>query len=178
MGYFKNTTVMKQILILTLLFCASCGQTTTQDSKVSTDKNIVQSTNVGDEKLIENALTFINSYVDNCNKMKESIGVVEWANSNQLTTQSFKTELKRIMDEAYKLEPEMGLDADPIFDAQYYPDKGFELYSLDGNTNYIVVKGKDLPDFKLTIKMVRDNNIWLVDGCGIINVPSNKRIAR
>ena len=51
-------------------------------------------TKVGQEKLIENALTFINSYVDNCNKMKESIEVVEWANSNKLTTQSFKAELK------------------------------------------------------------------------------------
>ena len=167
---------MKNIFILTLAFCASCGQPT--DSKVSTQESIVQSTKVVQENRIENALTFINSYVDNCNKMKESIGVVEWVNSNPLTTQSFKTELKRILDEAYKLEPEMGLDADPIFDAQDYPDKGFELDSLDDKTNYIVVKGKDWPDFKLTIKMVKENNVWLVDGCGIINVPSNKRIER
>lgn len=159
-----------------ILFCVSCGQS--KVSKASTGKNIVQSNEVGHEKLIENALLFINSYVDNCNKMKESIGIVEWANSNKLTTQSFKTELKRIMDEAYKLEPEIGLDADPIFDAQDYPDKGFELDSLDYKTNYIVVKGKDWPDFKLTIKMIQYNNDWLVDGCGIINLPTDKRIAR
>lgn len=176
MGYFKETTLMKNIFILTLLFFASCGQPT--DSKVPTDKSIVQSTNVEQEKLIENALIFINFYVDNCNKMKESIRVVEWANSNKLTTQSFKTELKRLMDVAYKLEPEIGLDADPIFDAQDYPDKGFELDSLDDKTNYIVVKGKNWPDFKLTIKMISDNNNWLVDGCGIINIPNDKRIAR
>lgn len=167
---------MRYIFIMTLIFCASYGQST--DTEVSTDKNVVQSTEVRQEKLIENALAFINSYVDNCNKMKESVGVVEWTNSNKLTTQSFKTKLKKIMDEAYKLEPKMGLDADPIFDAQDYPDKGFELYSLDEKTNFVVVKGKDWPDFKLTIKMVKDNNNWLVDGCGIINIPNDKRIAR
>ncbi len=167
---------MKTIFILTLLFFASCGQPT--DSKVTTDKSIVQSEIVGQEKLIETALTFINSYVDNCNKMKDAIGVVEWANSNILTTQSFKTELKRLMDEAYKLEPEIGLGADPIFDAQDYPDKGFEFESLDDKTNYIVVKGKNWPDFKLTIKMTNGNSNWLVDGCGIINIPNDKRIAR
>jgi hypothetical protein len=176
MNYFKVTTLMKNIFIWTILFFASCGQPT--ESKVPTDKSIVQSTKVGQEKLIENALTFINSYVDNCNKMKESIEVVEWANSNKLTTQSFKAELKRLIDEAYKLEPEIGLDADPIFDAQDYPDKGFELDSLDDKTNYIVVKGKNWPDFKLTIKMLNDNNNWLVDGCGIINIPNDKRIVR
>lgn len=176
MGYFNETTLMKQTLILTLLFCASCGQFTY--SKVTTDKSILQSNEVGQKKRIENALTFINSYVDNCNKMKESIGVVEWTNSNKLTTKSFKSELKRIMDEAYKLDPEIGLDADPIFDAQDYPDKGFEFDSLDNKTNFIVVKGKDWPNFKLTIRMISDNNIWLVDGCGIINIPNDKRITR
>ncbi len=176
MHCFKLTTLMKNIFILTLLYFASCGQPT--ESKIPTDKSTVQSTKVAQEKLIENALTFVNSYVDNCNKMKESIEVVAWVNSNKLTTQNFKTELKRLMDEAYKLEPEIGLDADPIFDAQDYPDKGFELDSLDDKTNYIVVKGKNWPDFKLTIKMINDNNNWLVDGCGIINIPNDKRIAR
>lgn len=167
---------MKNIFIVALLFNASCGQSA--DSKVSTQESIVQSTGAGEENLIENALTFINSYVDNCNRMKESIGVVEWTNSNKLTTQSFKAELKRLMEEAYKLEPEMGLDADPIFDAQDYPDQGFELDSLDDKMNYIVVKGKNWPDFKLTIKMIKGNDEWLVDGCGIINIPYDKRISR
>ena len=124
------------------------------------------------------ALTFINSYVENCNKMKESIKIVQWVNSNSLTTNNFKKELKRIIDEAYKEDPELGFDFDPIFDGQDYPDKGFELESFDSRTNYIVVKGKDWLDFKLTIKMVLENNDWLVDGCGIINIPKDKRSKR
>jgi hypothetical protein len=176
MDYVKKTTLMKPILILTILIFASCGQPS--NSKFTTEKSIVQSEKVEQEKLIQTALNFINSYIENCNKMKDAIGVVEWANSNTLTTQRFKTELKRIMDDAYKLEPEFGLGIDPIFDAQDYPDKGFEFDSLDDKTNYIVVKGKNWPDFKLTIKMTNDNSNWLVDGCGIINIPNDKRIAR
>lgn len=167
---------MKQILIFTLFFLISCGPST--ESKTSTDKIHFQSTDIGNEKLIESALTFINSYVDNCNKMKESIEIVDWVASQKLTTQSFNIELKRVIDEAYKLEPEMGLDADPIFDAQDYPEKGFELDSIDNKTNFVIVKGKERPDFKLTIKMIQNNSGWLVDGCGIINVPNDKRIAR
>jgi len=175
-GYFKRTTMIRQFFILALLFCASCVNNT--DLKIPTYKISVQPTEVIQEKPIDKALTFLNSYVDNCNKMKESIGVVEWVNSNKLTTNTFRTELKRILDEAYKLEPEIGLDADPIFDAQDFPEKGFELESFDSKTNYIVVKGKNRPDFKLTIKMVMENNDWLVDGCGMINIPNDKRIAR
>lgn len=77
-----------------------------------------------------------------------------------------------------KADPEIGLDADPIFDAQDYPDKGFELETFDSKTNYLVVKGKNWTDFKLRIKMVLENDRWLVDGCGIINIPHDKRIAR
>lgn len=128
--------------------------------------------------IVDNALTFINSYVDNCNKMKDAIGVVEWANSNELATNHFKTEIEKIITEANSVDPEMGLGADPLFDAQDYPDKGFELDSFDEKTNFIVVKGKDMPDFKLTIKMVKEDKNWLVDGCGMINIPNDKRSKR
>ena len=164
------------IFVLTLLICVSRGQST--DKINLTCQTSVQSTDNGQEKPITNALTFINSYVDNCNKIKESIQLVQWVNSNKLTTINFRKELKRIMDEAYKVEPEIGLDADPIFDAQDYPEKGFELDSYNVKTNYVIVKGKNRTDFKLTIKMVFENNEWLVDGCGMVNIPKNERFFR
>src|SRR5690606_6703517 len=162
--------------IVTLLFCVSCGQPT--DSKAPTEKSSVQSTDNKHDNRIENALIFINSYVENCNKMKEAMEITEWVNSNELVSQGFKTEFKRLLDEAYRLDLEIGIGADPIFDAQDYPDEGFELESLDEKTNYIVVKGKNWPDFKLTLKMINENNNWLVDGCGIVNIPNEKRMAR
>lgn len=62
--------------------------------------------------------------------------------------------MKRIIDLAYKQDPELGLDRDPIFDAQDCPDKGFELDSFDEKTNYLTVKGKNWPEFKLTMEVV------------------------
>ncbi len=176
MCHFTSTT-MKRIIILsvTILF-ASCGQDS--DKKTIHEVRVTESNIPSENVPVEIGLEFINSYVANCNKVEESVGVVEWVNGSNMVTKRFKKELKTIVDEAYKANPEMGLDADPIFDAQDYPDKGLELESFDSKTNFIVVKGKEWADFKLTMKMVLENDNWLVDGCGIINVPNGKRIAR
>lgn len=127
---------------------------------------------------IDKALAFINGYVDNCNRMNQRIDDVVWVNSNNLASKSFKVELKRILDDAYKEEPEVGLDFDPILDAQDWPDKGFELEAIDERTNFLTVRGKDWPEFKLTMKIIEENGTWLVDGCGIINIPKDKKAER
>ena len=166
----------RQIFSLTILLLTSCGQSPkTSDNttiKTTTDTSSLPTTTLTADSIdmkYDNALTFINGYVDNCNKMNEAIDILNWVNSNNLSTNYFKTELKRILDEANEKEPGVGLDFDPIFDAQDFPDKGFELESADEATNYIVLRGKDWHDFKLTIKVVEENGVWLVDGCGIIN---------
>jgi hypothetical protein len=192
--YLKKTT-MKQIIFITALsLFVSCGQgSDTKISKhtTSNDKNIHGQIEINgqprntteiktdkDNTPVNIALTFINSYVDNCNKMKESIGIIEWVNSTNLTTNRFKTEVKTIIEEAYKEDPELGLGFDPIFDGQDYPDEGFELETFVSKTNFIVVKGRNWVDFKLTIKVALDDNKWLVDGCGIINIPKDSRSER
>jgi hypothetical protein len=108
--------------------------------------------------------------------MKQAVGIIDWVNSNKLTTSEFKLELKRIIDEAYKNDPELGIEADPIFDAQDNPYEGFVLESFDDKSNYLIVKGVDWPDFKLTMKIKNVNGVWLVDGCGMVNIPNEKRV--
>ena len=184
-GIFKlrNVVVIFACFAVVAMFI-SCGQSSNKratEKAITIEPNEINSTETQIDKSntpIDIALTFIESYIDNCNKRKESIGIIEWVNSNNLTTNHFKTEVKTMIEEAFKIEPELGLGFDPIFDAQDYPDEGFELESFDSKTNYIVVKGKNWADFKLTIKMVLENNKWLVDGCGVINIPNDKRIAR
>jgi len=126
----------------------------------------------------DNALIFINDYVKNENKMNKAVDIIDWVNSNKLTTDGFKKELKRIIDEGYKNDPELGIEADPIFDAHDYPDKGFLIESFDDKSNYLILKGVDWPDFKLTMKIKKEKGIWLVDGCGMINIPNDKRARR
>jgi hypothetical protein len=159
-----------------LLAVAACGQN--PDSKIIKDKIPVQQVVTESENISDVALAFINAYVTNCNKEPDALQVGEWVKSNKLATAGFKAALEKTLAEAYAEDPELGLDADPLFDAQDYPDKGFELASFDSKTNYVVVKGKDWPDFKLTLKMAAVGTHWLVDGCGIINVPAAKRMSR
>jgi hypothetical protein len=164
----------KFVFFIMIIGLISCGQNSnrTNDSKAS------QVTSTGKNKKTDNALTFINGYIENVNKMKQAVGIIEWVNSNKLSTDGFKRELKRIIEEAYKNDPELGLDADPILDAQDNPDKGFVVESFDDKSNYLIVQGVDWPDFKLTMKIKNENGIWLVDGCGMINIPNEKRAKR
>lgn len=72
----------------------------------------------------------------------------------------------------------MGLDSDPILDAQDFPDKGFELVNCDSTAGFVTIRGKEWKDFILTVKVVDQNNKWLVDGAGVINIPVTKRARR
>lgn len=166
---------LKQVSIFSLLVLAACGQNepTTQSTDPKTEESVVKI-----EDKVENAIVFINAYVENSNKMGQAVGMVEWVQASDLATKSFKEELKRIVDEAFKQDPELGLDADPILDAQDYPSLGFKFDSFDEKTNYLLVQGIDSPEFKLTMKLVEENGNWIVDGCGIINIPQNKRSDR
>lgn len=167
------TNMLKQTLILTIVLVTSCGYNDKGSNANNTQTT--QETFSEKESKVKNALAFINAYVENVNKMNKAMGIMEWVNSNNLATKSFKAELKRIIEEAYKQDPEPGLGADPILDAQDNPEKGFELETFDENTYYLTVKGKDWPAFKLTMKMAKENGNWLVDGCGIINIPNHKQ---
>lgn len=186
----------KIILILTFLSIVSCKKNIKNESpelkKVSEENNntkteINSQPNEEKENAKETkednspentALTFINSYVINSNKMNKSVGYLNFVKSSNLTTQSFKIELQKIVDEAEKLDPEMGLDYDPITVGNDYPDEGFELKYFDTKTNFIIVKGKNWADFEVTMKLILENEKWLIDGCGTVNIPKNKQSKR
>jgi hypothetical protein len=170
------TRQISYVLISVLII--SCGQTKDKNLNEIGSVNKTESTVSPRTEKIDNALKFINDYVENCTKMNKAIRAIDWVNSNQLTTENFKSELTRIINEANKIDPELGLGFDPIFDAQDFPDKGFELESIDTTTNFLIVKGKDENQFRLTMKVSKENGKWLVAGCGIINIPIDRRIER
>ena len=162
--------------IFATILATSCTPAKQQAEKIEHETE-VEATSTNEEK-VNVALTFINSYVENSNKMNEAQGLLEWVNSQTIVSASFKSEVKRIIDESFKKDPEMGLDADPIFDAQDYPEEGFELESFDEKSNTVLVKGKVTSDFKLLIRLVDHNGTILVDACGAVNVPMEQRVKR
>ncbi len=120
---------------------------------------------------VDVALNFINGYIDNANKMSEAVGAVEWVAVNPLATDNYKAALKKVYGDA-----EM-IDADLVFDAQDYDDTGMEIESAD-EAGYVVLRGINWKEFKVILKLVKQNNQWLVEGCGNINIPQDKRLPR
>jgi hypothetical protein len=156
-----------------VLLCVSCKTQTKEKSKIQTESKDFKMTpdfNV--------ALKFINDYTDFCKTKSPALIDSTWIERNPLLTENFKTSYKNLLDSAYKADPDLGLDYDPIFYAQDFDDKGFLILSADTATGYVTVIGKEWKEFTLVMKVVYQNNKWLVGGSGIINIPVNKRPKR
>jgi hypothetical protein len=123
------------------------------------------------------ALRFMDGYAKFCNSHQRNVD--HWVKCNTLLTERFKSAYKKMIDDAYRADPEVGLDFDPIFDAQDYPEKGFKVLKYDSASGYVTLCGKNWREFVVTVKVVFQNNRWLVDGAGIINIPKDKqRVSR
>lgn len=163
-------TLLKTLAILFIgLTLLSCNSTASKKRLSKTNRIQVAKPDY------QVALQFINDYVSFCCEEESSLGLLEWVNKRADLTEKFKTELKRILDEAEKIDPELGLGFDPILDAQDNPAK-FVIAKTD--REYLIVRGVNWTDFKLTLKLKFQADKWFVDGAGIVNVPENKKIAR
>jgi len=152
-------------VLLVVVILSSCGS--------NSNSTVVQS-----KPNYQVALDFINSYKEFCDSRDPGKDIFAWINENQLVTDNFKQLHKNLIEKAVELDPELGLGFDPIFDAQDYPDEGFEILTSDDNTGYLTVRGKDWVEFNLSMKLIKSEDRWLVDGCGVINIPETKRAER
>lgn len=171
-----NKSIAKVVSIFIVVCLVACQS----NSDKLQQENTVQNKIAVEDSLkgVDVALTFINDYVANCNKMNEQVGTDEWVESNHLVSKKFIYALQTIINNSYKEDPETGLDFNPIFDAQDWPEEGFELESFNTLTGYYVVRGKKWKEFRLAMKIINENGKWLVDGCGIVNIPYKYRIKR
>ncbi len=155
---------------LGLFSCNSENKTNPETSAAPIEKPIVPDFNV--------ALDFINDYTQFCVKRDPRSNEANWIKQNSLLTVNFKNRYKSLLDSAQKKDPELGLGSDPIFDAQDFPEKGFSLLKIDTLNRYVTVVGNDWKEFELVLKVDQENNKWLVDGAGTINIPEDKRAKR
>lgn len=127
-----------------------------------------------DDENYQAALDFINAYVESIDQLE----VLEFVTNSSLSTEKLHTELENIVILAWEENPRIGLQFDPLFDAQDYPAEGFELHEFDSKTGYVMVKGIDWEDFKVAMRVVNENGHILVDGCGVVNMPEDKQAER
>jgi len=112
------------------------------------------------------AVRFLNDYIKILDNRKNN--TQDWIKNNYLLTNKFKAEYKKSVN-GY---------ADPILDAQDYPDKGFKIMKSDSISGYVILQGVDWLEFLLTVRIVLQDNKWLIDGSGVVNVPENKKSKR
>jgi uncharacterized protein DUF3828 len=164
---------MRSLIIAVFCFglfsCNSEDKTNPETSATPTEKPIVPDFNV--------ALNFINDYTKLCTQPQRT-KTSEWIRQNPLLSDNFKDRYTSLLDSAEKKDPELGLGSDPIFDAQDFPEKGFSLLKIDTFNRYVTVAGIDWKEFELVLKVEQENNKWLVDGAGVINIPADKRAKR
>lgn len=112
---------MRVITFILLLTLFSCKKPVSKEIEVKIEQTESQSLA---EKI---ALEFINDYVSFCNDRNSELNLTEWISEQTNVSENFKIRLKKIISEAGKQDPELGLGFDPIFNAQDYPENGFEL---------------------------------------------------
>jgi len=158
----KHKNLFVAIFALFLISCNTSG---------SNENGATQELKEQNEPNYNIALNFINEYVSR--SMNPYVDIVDWVNERRDVTDDFKAELKRILDKAAEEDPIMGLGFDPILNAQDSPVQ-FELDYVD--SDFVIVKGIDYSEFQLALKLKYVNNAWLLDGAGIINIDSDKRV--
>lgn len=95
--------------------------------------------------------------------------LMDWLDSNDMTTPNFRKTLDLLLSKAYEQEPELGLGYDPILDGQDYA-QSYELGYYDEENDYFVLTGVgEENQFKVKIRVVEIDGRLLVDACGEIN---------
>lgn len=117
-------------------------------------------------------LQFVNGYLRQLNRNKGLEADRSWVLSNTNVTDSFKYQYRQLLVRTPQLE------ADPILDAQDYPDGQLTIHSYSEEDHYFWLKAQGADDPVLVARLKLEQGKWLVDGCGTVNVPAEKRLHR
>lgn len=160
------------ILILFVLLGVSCKTQTNEKTKILTE-----SKNAGMTPDFNVALTFINDYAEFCEPKSPPAIDSTWIERNPLLTENFKARYKAIFDSAEIANPESGLECDPIFYAQDNDSK-YIILKADSINGYVTMCGKEWKESIVVMRVIYQNDKWLVEGSGMINIPKEQFIEK
>lgn len=133
---------MRYILIL-LFLMVSCRESS--NPKIDDTKSL-------SNKDYEVALKFINDY--NKEFLNPHSEALEWLAKNKTITQNFVERYKQMVDSAETADPELGMNFDPIVNAQDSDEQGFEIKKVDSILGYLTVRGKSAPNFEIVLRVI------------------------
>lgn len=154
---WKPKTMKNIQLIVVLLVFTSCSEAVNNESSGE-----INNSHFPDSV----ALNFINEYVSFSNNIHFDHDINEWVKNNPNVTDDFKQEAKSFTMASSR---DTGLDFDPIFNAQDYPEEGFEIKEVSRSQLYTLC-GKEWKEFEIKIQLTQVGDDWFVDGAGALNM--------
>ncbi|MGC3981892.1 MAG: hypothetical protein QM808_11570 [Steroidobacteraceae bacterium] len=127
------------------------------------------------------AVKFMNQYLAYTQSVmakRSQQSAQSWLKSNILVSPDFLEAYKAKELEGLKLDAELGWDADMIFDAQDFPDKGFQFFRCSKTAGFVQLQGTDWPDFKVTVRVATTPQGINVVGAGMVNISKSERSVR
>lgn len=124
----------------------------------------------------EIGLQFVEEYIKYISTSQDLVKIDEWLQGHPLLTQNFKDTYKKIVEEANRKDPEMGLNYDPIIKGQDFPETGFFIEEKNAESGYLTIKSSEDKYFDVKIKLVSENGKWLVDGAGVVNITEKAQV--
>ncbi|WP_162903084.1 hypothetical protein [Taibaiella koreensis] len=117
-------------------------------------------------------LQFVNGYLQQLDRNKGPEAERNWVLSNENVTDSFKYQYRQLLAQT---EP---LEADPVLDAQDSPGGQLVIHSYSEEDRYFWLSAGEGNEMVLVARLKLERGRWLVDGCGAVNIPANKRLHR
>lgn len=116
------------------------------------------------------ALNFINSYVEFCESDSSDQTLTEWVNYQDFISSEFTDSLNALVEREKNKNPDLGLDYDPIFNAQDYPSEGFEFKCMNTSQTIVTLCGKEWQEFEVKVKLSPARSNMVIVGAGAINM--------
>lgn len=126
------------------------------------------------------ALAFMNGYVAYSQAImgsKTTMNTASWLGKFPHLAADFIPAYKKLEAQGREQDAELSWGMDLIFDAQDYPDQGFQLLRCKAN-DLVELRGRDWPEFTVAVKTVKQQGRYLVAGAGRVNLSASERAQR
>ncbi|WP_281763502.1 hypothetical protein [Neptunitalea lumnitzerae] len=112
------------------------------------------------------AARFVNKYIAFLKEDKSDVDLKNWIATKSVTENFINAFNKTLAD--------TNSTFDPVINSEEIPEKGFQVVSND-DQDYVTLQRVSNPSYTIKVKMVQVDGKWKVDGCGAVNIPTDKQ---
>lgn len=115
------------------------------------------------ESLVNNFFRSYLAFIEKPTKGDYESALIAWIQKQPSLTDAYKREFKKVVMGARKKDPELGLDYDPILNAQDVPEHSLKATAVKVNGNTASALAVEKSGFKIKIGLVKIKGKWLIN---------------